>query len=150
MTDFLRSRSQRILSWSSNTKLSCVANQLGVGRLLIAVYGVFALSASARALYQLLTEFSQAPVAYLLSLVSALVYVFATLALAKDSWRRFAPVAVWFELVGVVVVGALSFLAPELFAHPSVWSGFGVGYGYVPLLLPILGLIWLRRNRARD
>ena len=150
MTDFLRSRSQRILSWSSNTKLSCVANQLGVGRLLIAVYGVFALSASARALYQLLTEFSQAPVAYLLSLVSALVYVFATLALAKDSWRKFAPFAVWFELVGVVVVGALSFLAPELFAHPSVWSGFGVGYGYVPLLLPILGLIWLRRNRARD
>lgn len=127
-----------------------MANQLGVGRLLIAVYGVFALSASARALYQLLTEFSQAPVAYLLSTVSALVYVFATFALAKDSWRRFAPVAVWFELVGVLVVGALSFLAPELFAHPSVWSGFGAGYGYVPLALPILGLIWLRRNSARD
>lgn len=146
--DFPRLRFQQIWSSSSNTKLSCVANQLGVGRLLIAVYGVFALSASARALYQLLTEFSQAPIAYTLSAISALVYVFATLALAKQSWRKFAPAAVWFELVGVVLVGALSFLIPQWFSHPSVWSGFGSGYGYVPLILPILGLLWLRRNRA--
>ena len=125
-----------------------MANQLGVGRLLIAVYGVFALSASARALYQLVTEFSQAPIAYTLSAISALVYVFATLALAKPAWRKFAPAAVWFELIGVVIVGSLSFLVPDWFSHPSVWSGFGSGYGYVPLALPILGLIWLRRNRA--
>lgn len=125
-----------------------MANQLGVGRLLIAVYGVFALSATARALYQLATEFSQAPVAYALSAISALVYVFATMALAKPTWRRFAPAAVWFELIGVLLVGTLSFVAPQWFAHPSVWSGFGSGYGYVPLALPILGLIWLRRNRV--
>ncbi len=145
---FQRLRFQLISSWSSNTKLSSVANQLGVGRLLIAVYGVFALSATARALYQLATEFSQAPIAYSLSAISAVVYVFATLALARDSWRMFAPAAVWFELVGVLVVGTLSFVIPQWFAHPSVWSGFGAGYGYVPLVLPILGLIWLRRNRA--
>jgi hypothetical protein len=96
----------------------------------------------------LATEFSQAPIAYVLSALSALVYVFATLALARSSWRKFAPAAVWFELVGVLVVGTLSFVIPQWFAHPSVWSGFGAGYGYVPLVLPILGLIWLRRNRA--
>jgi hypothetical protein len=125
-----------------------VAKELGVGRLLIAVYGVFALSASARALYQLFTEFDLAPVAYSLSAISALVYIFATIALARQSLRKFAGLAIWFELAGVLVVGALSFLVPEWFSHPSVWSGFGSGYGYIPLLLPILGLIWLRRNRA--
>lgn len=121
---------------------------LGVGRLLIAVYGVFALSATARALYQLITKFEQAPLAYSLSAISAVVYIFATVSLAKTSLRQFAKYAVWFELVGVVVVGTLSFLTPELFAHPSVWSGFGIGYGFVPLLLPVLGLIWLRKQRA--
>lgn len=122
---------------------------LGVGRLLIVVYAVFAAAATARALFQILTKFEQAPLAYSLSLVSALVYILATLSLARtgSNWPKIALVSVVFELVGVVSVGALSFLAPELFAHPSVWSGFGSGYGYIPLVLPILGLLWLRKQQ---
>lgn len=123
---------------------------LGPGRLLIAVYGVFALSASARASYQLVTEFNEAPVAYLLSAVSAIVYIIATIALARgERSRKLAYATVLFELVGVLAVGALSLALPALFAHPSVWSGFGIGYGFIPLLLPVLGLIWLRRQDAR-
>jgi hypothetical protein len=127
-----------------------VNSQLGVGRLLIAVYGIFALSASARAGYQLITKFDEAPLAYSLSAVAALVYVLATLSLAIPNWRPLASIAIWFELVGVLVVGTVSFLLPSLFAHPSVWSEFGSGYGYIPLLLPILGLIWLRKQRAAN
>lgn len=125
--------------------------QLGPGRLLIAVYGVFALSATARASFQLITKFEEAPLAYSLSAISALVYVVATLALAKgDRWRTLAFMTVGFELVGVLSVGFLSLLVPELFAHPSVWSLFGAGYAFIPLVLPILGLIWLRRRDARN
>lgn len=125
-----------------------MAKQLGAGRLLIAVYGIFAVSASARATYQLIVEFNQAPVAYLLSLVAALVYVLATFFLANDSLRKYAHIAIWFELIGVVVVGFLSLALPQLFAHPSVWSGFGIGYGFIPLALPVVGLIWLRKANA--
>ncbi len=125
--------------------------QLGPGRLLIAVYGVFALSATARASFQLITKFEEAPLAYSLSAISALVYVVATLALAKgERWRTLAYVTVGFELVGVLAVGLMSLLLPELFAHPSVWSLFGAGYAFIPLALPILGLIWLRRQDARN
>jgi hypothetical protein len=122
--------------------------ELGFGRLLIAVYGVFALSATARASFQLLTKFDEAPIAYSLSAVAALVYILATIALAKagPSWRKVAFVAVIFELSGVLLVGALSLALPELFAHPSVWSGFGEGYAFIPLLLPVIGLIWLSRR----
>lgn len=122
---------------------------LGVGRLLIVVYAVFALAATARAVFQIATKFEQAPLAYSLSLVSALVYILATISLAKsgEQWRKVASVAVGFELIGVIAVGALSLLVPALFAHPSVWSGFGSGYGYIPLVLPILGLLWLRKNK---
>ena len=125
--------------------------ELGPGRLLIAVYGVFAISATARASYQLLTEFQQAPIAYLLSAISAVVYIVATVALARgERSRSVAWATVGFELAGVLAVGTLSIVLPELFAHPSVWSGFGSGYAFIPLILPILGLAWLWRERAAN
>ena len=119
---------------------------LGPGRILIAVYAVFAVSASARSVYQLLLEFELAPIAYSLSFVAALVYLLATLLLAKPNLRKYAKYAVGFEAAGVLTVGALSLLAPEWFNHPSVWSGFGIGYGFIPLVLPFLGFLWLRKN----
>ena len=122
---------------------------LGVGRLLIVFYAVFAISSTARASFQIVTKFEQAPLAYSLSLLSALVYILATISLAKAGkrWKQVALASVVFELAGVLSVGVLSFVAPELFSHPSVWSGFGSGYGYIPLILPILGLLWIRKTQ---
>ena len=122
----------------------------GIGRLLIAVYAVFALSATARASYQLVFEFAQAPVAYSLSALAAVVYILATLALSRagETWKKIAWGSVLFELAGVISVGLLSVYIPEYFAHPSVWSGFGEGYAYIPAVLPILGIIWLARRDA--
>lgn len=124
------------------------SSRLGIGRVLIAIYAVFAVSATARASYQLIRELDEAPLAYSLSAVSALIYILATVALVRQGavWRRLAYIAIAIELVGVLSIGLASYLAPELFAHPSVWSKFGQGYGYVPLVLPILGLLWLRKN----
>ena len=126
--------------------------KIGAARVLIAIYGIFALSSSARALYQLLRKFQEAPLAYSLSAIAALVYIVATISLAKEGpfWRTVAIYTLVFELLGVVVVGSLSFIRPELFSHPSVWSGFGMGYGFIPLVLPIIGLVWLWRSRARN
>ncbi|MCP8998793.1 hypothetical protein NFC73_03435 [Pseudarthrobacter sp. RMG13] len=121
----------------------------GPGRLLIAVYAVFAISATARAGYQILTKFSEAPLAYLLSAFAALVYVVATVSLAKPgrTWFRISLAAVLVELVGVLVVGALSVFDSVAFPHETVWSLFGRGYAFIPLLLPVLGLVWLYRRR---
>lgn len=120
---------------------------VGPGRLLVAVYAVFAVAASARAGLQLVTRFDDAPVAYLLSAVAAAVYVVATVALARDL-RRLALLACGFELVGVLVVGTLSLALPEAFPDQTVWSSFGAGYGFVPLVLPVLGLLRLRVTAA--
>ena len=117
----------------------------GPGRLLVAVYGVLALAATARGIYQVATKLDEAPVAYLLSLAAGLVYVVATVALAKD-WRTVAWWAVSIELVGVLTVGTLSLVDVGEFPDETVWSAFGQGYGYVPLVLPFLGLLWLWRT----
>ncbi|MFE6235189.1 hypothetical protein [Cellulosimicrobium sp. NPDC057862] len=121
----------------------------GFGRVLVAVYGIFALAATARAAVQLLRDWHEAPVAYALSALAAAVYVVATVALARGGAvaRRVAWVAVGVELVGVLAVGAFSLADPEAFPRATVWSGFGQGYGYVPLVLPFVGLWWLWHTR---
>ncbi len=116
----------------------------GGGRLLVAVYGVLALAATARGLYQVTTKLHEAPLAYVLSLVAGVVYVVATVALARDL-RTLAWATVGFELVGVLAVGTLSIVDVGDFPDETVWSGFGAGYGYVPLVLPFVGLWWLWR-----
>lgn len=127
------------------------ATSSGPGRVLIAVYGIFALSATARAGVQIAGRFSEAPVAYLLSALAGVVYILATIGLAGSSpgARRLAWGAVGFELVGVLVVGTLTVLDRGDFPDDTVWSFYGRGYGFVPLVLPLVGLWWLRRTRSR-
>ena len=122
----------------------------GPGRVLLVVYVIFAISAGARAVYQIAAQFSLAPEAYLLSAFAAAVYLVAAVAIgrATPGSTRVAFVAVVVELVGVLGVGLLSVLRPEDFPDPTVWSDFGIGYGFVPVVLPVLGLLWLRRVRT--
>jgi hypothetical protein len=124
----------------------------GLGRVLVAVYAVFALAAGARAAVQLATRFDEAPLAYTLSAVAAVVYVLATVGLARGGrgGRRTALVACAVELAGVLVVGVLSLADPAAFPDETVWSGFGQGYGYVPLVLPVLGLLYLRSQGQKS
>lgn len=121
----------------------------GFGKLLIVIYWIFSLSAGARAFYQLIRKFDHAPVSISLSAVSAVIYIVACICLMKKGptmWR-WAHTAVLVELIGVLGVGIFSFIKPELFPLASVWSHFGQGYGYVPLVLPIIGLWWLSKTK---
>lgn len=125
----------------------------GIGTVLIAVYVVMALAATARSFTQIVERFDEAPLAYGLSAASAVVYILATLALIfshKPGWYVVAWIAITFELLGVIVVGTLSLTHPELFAHPSVWSNFGNGYVFIPLVLPIIGLWYLIKHKPSE
>lgn len=130
----------------SNTASS---RAVGIGRVLIVVYAILALAATARSVYQIAKDFSGAPLAYSLSALAGAVYILATIALIKrgTAWYRVAWATIVFELVGVLTVGTLSLLVPSLFQHASVWSLYGIGYVFIPLVLPILGMLWLYRRR---
>lgn len=120
----------------------------GFGRVLVTVYGILAFAALGRSSYELVVKFGEAPVAYSLSTLAAVVYVVATFALAigTPAWRTVAWVTVGIEAVGILTVGALSLADEHVFGESTVWSGFGQGYGYVPLVLPFVGLWWLWRT----
>lgn len=120
----------------------------GPGRVLVAVYAIFALAATSRAGVQIGTKFHEAPLAYLLSAFAAAVYIVATIALARrgDGWWRVALVACSVELLGVLTIGTLSLVDAAAFRHPTVWSVYGEGYLFIPLVLPVIGLYWLRKT----
>jgi cytochrome bd-type quinol oxidase subunit 2 len=134
---------------SGSTRVGQRATNSGPGRILVAVYAVFAISATARAGVQLATKYAEAPLAYLLSALAAVVYIVATISLARGTAgsRRWATTAIVVELVGVLTVGTLSIFDDQAFPRATVWSDYGIGYGFVPLILPVLGLLWLARTR---
>lgn len=142
---------------SETTTASARRTGSGVGRVLVAVYAILALAATGRSVFQIIDRFSEAPVAFLLSAFSGVIYLVATIALAARL-RRLALVTISIELVGVLVVGTLSLVAPGVLGLDSldpfgrestVWSAYGAGYLLVPLVLPVLGLLYLRRTAAR-
>ncbi|AWS45765.1 hypothetical protein [Streptosporangium sp. 'caverna'] len=118
----------------------------GPGRALVAVYGVFALAAGSRAAVQIATKFGEAPLAYSLSAFAAVVYIVLTVALVRGN-RTLALAACGVELAGVLIIGTLSMVDSEAFPRATVWSGYGSGYLFIPLVLPLLGLYWLLRRR---
>ena len=120
-------------------------------RIIVSLYVVLSVAALGRSSFQILTKFDQAPLAYSLSALAALVYVLATITVAmgnRPRARRIARAALSFELVGVLMVGAISLIVPDLFPDQTVWSQFGLGYLFIPLVLPILGLWWLSKRDA--
>jgi hypothetical protein len=139
------------LTTAEPTEPKTDSTRSGPGRLLVAIYGLFALSASARAGVQIATKFSHAPVAYVLSAFAGAVYILATATLSVGSprARRIAVISCSIELAGVLAVGTWSQVGPASFPDATVWSGYGYGYGYVPLVLPVFGLLWLRYWSAR-
>jgi hypothetical protein len=126
------------------------ATNTGPGRALVAVYAVFAVGATSRAAFQIGTKFDEAPVPYLLSAFAAVVYIVATVALARPGRISFrvASAAIAIEMAGVLAIGAITAFGIADFPDDTVWSWFGRGYLFIPLVLPVLGLLWLRRLRA--
>ncbi|MFB8772781.1 hypothetical protein [Streptomyces broussonetiae] len=124
----------------------------GPGLLLVWLYGVMVVGAVSRSVYQIATEFDRAPLAYSLSAVAGLVYGFITYTLVRggETARRVAVACCAAELVGVLVVGTWTLADPSAFPDATVWSDYGMGYLFIPVLLPLSALYWLRRARTAE
>ncbi|MGP2436438.1 hypothetical protein [Streptomyces sp. JW3] len=122
----------------------------GPGILLVWLYGVMVVGAVSRSVYQIATDFDRAPLAYTLSALAGVVYGFITYTLVRggETARRAARVCCAAELAGVLIVGTWTLLEPSAFPDSTVWSDYGMGYVFIPVLLPLSALYWLRRARA--
>ena len=115
----------------------------------MAITSSSAVGTVSRSVVQIATVFDEARLAYTLSAVSAVVYVVATIALILGL-RALAVAACAFEFVGVLVIGALTVADTAAFPDQTVWSDFGKGYLFIPVVLPLVGLWWLLRGSRRQ
>jgi hypothetical protein len=124
----------------------------GPGTLLVWLYGVMVVGAVSRSVYQIATEFDRAPLAYSLSAVAGLVYGFITYSLVRggEQARRAALVCCAAELVGVLTVGTWALVDPSAFPDQTVWSDYGMEYLFIPVILPISALYWLRKAARQE
>ncbi|AOW86087.1 MULTISPECIES: hypothetical protein [Streptomyces] len=122
----------------------------GPGILLVWLYGVMVVGAVSRSAYQIATEFDRAPLPYTLSALAGVVYGFITYTLVRggETARRAALVCCAAELVGVLTVGTWTLVEPSAFPDATVWSDYGMGYLFIPVLLPLSAMYWLRRART--
>ncbi|MFI8205686.1 hypothetical protein [Streptomyces sp. NPDC085937] len=124
----------------------------GPGVLLVWLYGVMVVGAVSRSVYQIATEFDRAPLAYSLSAMAGVVYGFITYTLVRggEKARKAALVCCAAELVGVLTVGTWTLVEPSAFPDATVWSDYGMGYLFIPVLLPLTAVYWLRRARPQE
>ncbi|MFJ5998372.1 hypothetical protein [Streptomyces sp. NPDC092370] len=124
----------------------------GPGTLLVWLYGVMVVGAVSRSAYQIATQFDRAPLAYSLSAVAGVVYGFITYTLVRggETARRAALVCCGAELVGVLTVGTWTLAEPSAFPDATVWSDFGMGYLFIPVLLPLSAIYWLRKGVPQE
>ena len=122
----------------------------GPGMLLVWFYGVMVVGAVSRSVFQIATDFGRAPLAYTLSAAAGVVYGFITYSLVRggETARRAAQLCCAAELAGVLVVGTWTLAEPSAFPDSTVWSYYGAGYVFIPVLLPVSALYWLRRSRT--
>nr|WP_229377889.1 hypothetical protein [Streptomyces sp. VRA16 Mangrove soil] len=108
--------------------------------------------AVSRSVFQISTEFDKAPLAYSLSAVAGLVYCFITYSLVRggDTARRAAFVCCALELAGVIVVGTWTVVDSAAFPDQTVWSDYGMEYLFIPVLLPVTAMYWLRKGVERQ
>jgi hypothetical protein len=123
----------------------------GPGTLLVWLYGVMVVGAVSRSIYQIATEFDRAPLAYSLSAVAGVVYGFITYSLVRggETARKAALVCCGAELAGVLTVGTWTLVDSSAFPDSTVWSQYGMGYVFIPVLLPLSAIYWLRKSRER-
>lgn len=124
---------------------------LGLGRIVMAIFwlfGAWTLIVSIRSLIGIGGE-PLGPA--LVSLLAALIYLTAAIALTHNG-RRMRMVgwaSVGISLAGPILTGLLGVGTSEVSAEFSPWSRFGEYYYYLPLVIPVIGLVWLWWSNPR-
>jgi hypothetical protein len=114
------------------------------------LYGLWAVAALSRAVYQYLFRHPESFVPTHISAFVGVLYLLILLGLRRRGprvwWATLALLAV--ELGGVLIVGMVD-LVWRPFPYATVWSGLGAGYLYIPLFLPVVGIWWMLQRNTR-
>jgi hypothetical protein len=113
-------------------------------------YALWSFSALGRSSYEYLFKRPTTYIPAHLSTFVGLLYILIIVGLRRRSprWWRLTLALLIVELAGVLIVGTID-VVWRPFPYATVWSNYGVGYFFMPLLLPFAGLWWMLRKATR-
>lgn len=123
----------------------------GWGRIIIAALWIFAAVVTYTAIADFFTLSSHALGPRLVSVIAALGYIVAAVSLTHNGRRMrvLAWTAIGFEITGVIVTGLIGMEVKEIGEIRNIWANFGAQYGFLPMLVPLVSLVWLWWSNPR-
>lgn len=124
---------------------------LGLGRVVMVLFWAFGVWTTVMGVIDLLHVGDGPLGSAIVSVLAGVVYLVAALGITHNG-RRMRIIG-WAAMVvcavGPLLVGLLGLGIPELWATRSTWSAFGAHYSFIPLVLPVIGLVWLWWSNPR-
>ena len=119
---------------------------LGLGRVVMALFWVMAVVSVLSGTWYLIRE-SAVPIGpRLIAFLAGFVYLAVALGLTHNGrkMRLVAGGGLIISLVAPIIMGLLELGMPAtLPSVPSPWANFGADYYYLPLILSVVGLVWM-------
>lgn len=124
---------------------------LGLGRLVMVAFWGVGLWLTGAALADLFTHGEGPRGPEILALVAGVVYLLAALALTHNG-RRMRIIG-W-ACIGATIAAPILFAVagvglPQLAEPRSAWTGFGSDFFYLPLLVSVIGCVWMWYSNPR-
>ena len=123
----------------------------GLGRVVMVIFWAFGVWTTANAIIDLFHLDDEPLGPALTALLAGLVYLLAALGITHNGKRMriLGWTTVTLELIGPLMVGMMSVGISQLSVSRSAWANCGADYYYLPLIIPIIGLIWLWWSNPR-
>lgn len=123
----------------------------GLGRIVMVLFWLFGLLTAVPALVALIRATDTPIGPRLIAVLAGLVYLVIAVGITHNGrkMRFIAWAATTVALVGSLITGLFELGTDHAAAVTSAWSRFGADYWYVPLVLPLIGFVWLWRSDPR-
>ncbi len=124
---------------------------LGLGRIIIALFWVLGAWIFVTAILDLFHAQGQPWGPRIVALLAGVDYLIAATALTHNG-RRMRLVG-WATITLSIAIPVILWVASlgldELNSARSAWTGFGVDFYYAPLIVSVIGLVWMWRSNPR-
>ncbi len=124
---------------------------LGLGRIIIALFWLFGAWIFVTAIVDLFHGQGKPWGPQIVALLAGVDYLVAAVALTHNGrrMRQVGWVTIGLSIAVPIVLWVASLGLEELNSARSAWTGMGVDFYYLPLLVSLIGVVWMWRSNPR-
>ncbi len=123
----------------------------GLGRIVMAIFWIFGLLTTVPAVIDLIRDVNSPIGPRLVAVLAGAIYLVIAVGITHNGrkMRLISWAAMIAAFVGPYIMGLFELGVEPVSEVSSAWSHFGAQYWYVPLVLPLVGFVWMWRSNPR-